>query len=147
MGRQLGNFLDIALLVVMLAISALFVCTSVPLIVGTNANLAQDKVVAGAGSVSFDEVHYTVSDLLLSGVNLDRSSPIREWHVRYDTGEYSLLDFDDNEYFKDTFVVAREVMKFKPESMTNKAFYELPITYYGEKANNGDLCYFFTIGG
>lgn len=125
MHKSLNSWLDLCILIVMLAVSAVITMTSVSMIVGDTANIIQDKVLVDAGKQITDDPSYTVGDILLATTRIDMVSPVEKYKVTYKDKSVSTLGKNGgNVIEKDSF--AKRIMSLRG-TMTAEAFYMLPV--------------------
>ena len=147
MHKSIEKWIDVAVLVVLLAISAVTTFSAVPLIVGDVAAIGNDKMVTNSLRPSYDPVQYTVADLLLAAVRVDPSYPIDEITVKCG-GQTKTFRLQDEKYISNTYALAYEIMQMKPAGISEQDFYALPLTFrMNIDSTTGYYAYTITIGG
>lgn len=140
MHKSLNSWLDLCILIVMLAVSSVITMTSVSMIVGDTANIIQDKVLVDAGAPMLDDMKYTVSDLLLSSVRMDLVNPVEKYIVTFKDKSVSILGRDESVIAKKEDF-AKKIMGLRG-NVEASIFYGYPIkmTMSFEKATGLYTC-------
>lgn len=147
MFKTLEKWMDMAVLVVLLAVSAVSVMLAVPLITGDATNIGQDKAAVSALKVEYDPIPYTVGDLLLAAIRVDRSYPIDSITVTCRSKAHT-FDIHDEKYLTNTYALAYDIMMLKPTNVSEQDFYSMPISFemYIDSTKN-EYNYMIEIGG
>lgn len=147
MFKTLEKWMDMAVLVVLLAVSAVSVMVTVPLITGDVTNVGQDKAAISALKVEYDPVQYTVGDLLLAAIRVDRSYPIDSMTVVCRAKAHT-FDIHDEKYLTNTYALAYDIMLLKPSNMSEQDFYSMPISFEMDiDSTKNEYNYTIEIGG
>ena len=151
MHKPFNAWLDMFLLLIMLAVSAVITLTSVSLIVGDTANIVQDKVLIETGRPTYEEMEYTVQDVLLTVVRLDTVYPIDTLNVKYDVdptieGENGEKSISIDTHSTDTALnkegLCRLIMQLREQAITAQQFYDYPVHFKRviKKDSNKFIC-------
>lgn len=125
MHKSLNSWLDLCILIVMLAVSAVITMTSVSMIVGDTANIIQDKVLVDAGQQIITDKTYTVSDILLSTTRMDLVNPVEKYVVTFKDRSISFMGKDNSVVVqRDSF--AKQIMSLRGTIETD-VFYTYPV--------------------
>lgn len=151
MHKPFNAWLDMFLLLIMLAVSAVITLTSVSLIVGDTANIVQDKVLIETGRPTYEEMEYTVQDVLLTVVRLDNVYPIDTLDIKYDidptvegeNGEKSIsIDTHSTDTALNKEGLCRSIMQLREQAITAQQFYDYPVHFkrFIKKDSNKFIC-------
>ena len=147
MHKSIEKWIDIAVLVVLLAISAVTTFSAVPLIVGDVAAIGNDKMATNSLRPKYESIGYHVEDLLLAAVRVDPSYPIDEITVKCG-GQTKTFRLQDEKYISNTYALAYEIMQMKPAGITEQDFYLKPLTFkMNIDSTTGFYAYTITVGG
>ena len=128
MNKTTATWLDVCILILMLAVSTVITTTSVSLIVGDTANIAQDKVLFDAGSLDYGTEDYKVETILLSSTRIDMVYPVDQLKVTYkDKG--LTLQCDKNAVL-DNHAIAKQIMSLRDADTAAELFYSYPISMH-----------------
>lgn len=126
MHKSLNSWLDLFILLVTMAVSAVITMTSVSMIVGDTANIIQDKVLVDAGKQDLEDITYTVSDILLGSIRMDLTNPVDKYVVTFKKSSISILGRDDSVVAeRDSF--AKRIMSLRG-NIPAERYYTYPVT-------------------
>ena len=128
MNKTTATWLDVCILILMLAVSTVITTTSVSLIVGDTASIAQDKVLFDAGSLDYDTEEYRVETILLSSTRIDMVYPVDQLKVTYKDKELT-LQCDKNAVL-DNHAIAKQIMSLRDADTAAELFYSYPISMH-----------------
>ena len=128
MNKTTATWLDVCILILMLAVSTVITTTSVSLIVGDTANIAQDKVLFDAGSLDYGTEEYKVETILLSSTRIDMVYPVDQLKVTYKDKELT-LQCDKNAVL-DNHAIAKQIMSLRDADTAAELFYSYPISMH-----------------
>ena len=139
MHKQIDTWLDLIVLILLALMAATVAVTSATSLV---LDIAQDKVLVDIGRPNYDEVSYTVQDVLLTIVRFDTGYPIHRLKVFYEGKETEL----DPSKTNDKEAMCKALMGLREAGVSSTDFYSYPVEFerYLDKDNN-NLIYNITI--
>ena len=156
MNRPTSAWLDAFMLIILLAVSAVITLTSVSLIVGDAANVVNDKALVETGRPTYEDMSYTVDDLLMAVTRFDLVYPIDTLKVTYDpnpstSGEpfEKTIELHPNtaESMLSKETMCESIMALRDKNTTTAvAFYDYPLSFKQElDSDSNTYTYIVTI--
>ena len=126
MKKTFDNWLDVIIMIFLMVMSIGITSASLLRINGMVADIGKDKVNIASDHVVYEDVTYTVGDLLLTCIRIDRMCPSDMINVTY-AGKTINIDTNSEEILENIYLGAQMVMTLKPATMSMKDWYALPI--------------------
>lgn len=125
MNKTTTTWIDVCILIIMLAVSAVITMTSVSMIVGDTANIAQDKVLFDAGSLEYSDTPLTVEMMMLATTRVDLVYPVDQYKIKYKDKEITVPC--GNDAVVNRSYIASRISGMREDTVSIENFFTYPV--------------------